>query len=139
MKSRLILVEGIPGAGKTTTARKIKEKLIEEGKEVILYEEGMSHPVDMAWNAYLKEDEYNDFIEMCSEMCENSKMTVSKEELINRIQNQARIEDNHVILAYTRIDFTEECYWSLIDDVASKEICDGRRSLEEFREIHSKR
>lgn len=139
MKSRLILVEGIPGAGKTTTARKIKEKLIEEGKEVILYEEGMSHPVDMAWNAYLKEDEYNDFIEMCSEMWENSKMTVSKEELINRIQNQARIEDNHVILAYTRIDFTEECYWSLIDDVASKEICDGRRSLEEFREIHLKR
>ena len=37
MNSRLILVEGIPGAGKTTTARKIKEKLIDEGKEAILY------------------------------------------------------------------------------------------------------
>ncbi|WP_195988077.1 hypothetical protein [Clostridium sp. D53t1_180928_C8] len=139
MKSRLILVEGIPGAGKTTTARKIKENLIEQGKEVILYEEGVSHPADMAWNAYLKEEEYNEFIKRCSELWEVSKKSISKEELIYRIQNQARIEDSNVILAYTRIDFPEEIYWSLIDDVASKEICDGRKSLDEFRGIHLKR
>ena len=139
MNSRLILVEGIPGAGKTTTARKIKEKLIDEGKEAILYEEGMSHPADMAWNACLKEDEYNDFIKKCSEMQEGSKKSISKEELISRIQRQTRIEDNNVILAYTKIDFPEDCYWSLIGDVASKEICDGRKSLDEFREIHLRR
>ena len=139
MNSRLILVEGIPGAGKTTTARKIKEKLIDEGKEAILYEEGMSHPADMAWNACLKEDEYNDFIKKCSEMWEGSKKSISKEELISRIQRQTRIEDNNVILAYTKIDFPEDCYWSLIGDVASKEICDGRKSLDEFRDIHFRR
>ena len=138
MNSRLILVEGIPGAGKTTTARKIKEKLIDEGKEAILYEEGMSHPADMAWNACLKEDEYNDFIKKCSEMWEGSKKSISKEELISRIQRQTRIEDNNVILAYTKIDFPED-YWSLIGDVASKEICDGRKSLDEFRDIHLRR
>ena len=139
MNSRLILVEGIPGAGKTTTARKIKEKLIDEGKEAILYEEGMSHPADMAWNACLKEDEYNDFIKKCSEMWEGSKKSISKEELISRIQRQTRIEDNNVILAYTKIDFPEDCYWSLIGDVASKEICDGRKRLDEFRDIHLRR
>ena len=139
MNSRLILVEGIPGAGKTTTARKIKEKLIDEGKEASLYEEGMSHPADMAWNACLKEDEYNDFIKKCSEMWEGSKKSISKEELISRIQRQTRIEDNNVILAYTKIDFPEDCYWSLIGDVASKEICDGRKSLDEFRDIHLRR
>ena len=139
MNSRLILVEGIPGAGKTTTARKIKEKLIDEGKEAILYEEGMSHPADMAWNACLKEDEYNDFIKKCSEMQEGSKKSISKEELISRIQRQTRIEDNNVILAYTKIDFPEDCYLSLIGDVASKEICDGRKSLDEFRDIHLRR
>ena len=139
MNSRLILVEGIPGAGKTTTARKIKEKLIDEGKEAILYEEGISHPADMAWNACLKEDEYNDFIKKCSEMWEGSKKSISKEELISRIQRQTRIEDNNVILAYTKIDFPEDCYWSLIGDVASKEICDGRKSLDEFRDIHLRR
>ena len=139
MNSRLILVEGIPGAGKTTTARKIKEKLIDEGKEAILYEEGMSHPADMAWNACLKEDEYNDFIKKCSEMWEGSKKSISKEELISRIQRQTRIEDNNVILAYTKIDFPEDCYLSLIGDVYSKEICDGRKSLDEFRDIHLRR
>ena len=139
MNSRLILVEGIPGVGKTTTARKIKAKLIEEGKDVILYEEGMSHPADMAWNACLKEDEYNDFIKKCSEMQEGSKKSISKEELISRIQRQTRIEDNNVILAYTRIDFPEDCYWNLIGDIASKEICDGRKSLDEFRDIHLRR
>ena len=82
MNSRLILVEGIPGAGKTTIARKIKEKLIEEGKDVILYEEGVSHLADMAWNAYLKKEEYDDFIMKCSEMWERSKKSISKEELI---------------------------------------------------------
>lgn len=139
MKSRLILVEGIPGAGKTTTARKVKEKLIEQGENVILYEEGVSHPADMAWNSYLNKEEYYDFINKCCEMWEKSKKTISKEELINRINLKVRIEDDHIILAYTRIDFPEECYWSLIGDVASKEICDGRRSLEEFRDIHLKR
>lgn len=139
MNSRLILVEGIPGVGKTTTARKIKAKLIEEGKDVILYEEGMSHPADMAWNACLKEEEYNDFIKKCSKMWEVSKKSISKEELISRIQRQTRIEDNNVILAYTRIDFPEDCYWNLIGDIASKEICDGRKSLDEFRDIHLKR
>lgn len=139
MNSRLILVEGIPGVGKTTTARKIKAKLIEEGKDVILYEEGMSHPADMAWNACLKEEEYNDFIKKCSKMWEVSKKSISKEELISRIQRQTRIEDNNVILAYTKIDFPEDCYWNLIGDIASKEICDGRKSLDEFRDIHLKR
>lgn len=33
MENKLILVEGIPGAGKTTTARKIKDKLTSEGKK----------------------------------------------------------------------------------------------------------
>lgn len=139
MENKLIFVEGIPGAGKTTTARKINEKLISEGKDVILYEEGMSHPADMAWNAYLKEKEYDNFLLKCFEMWETSEKIISKEDLINRIEVQVRKEDNHVILAYTRIDFPEDCYWSLIDEVASKEICDGRRSLREFKEIHLKR
>lgn len=139
MNSRLILVEGIPGVGKTTTARKIKAKLIEDGKGVILYEEGMSHPADMAWNAYLKEEEYNNFLNKCSAMWESSKKSIGKEELISRIKKQVRIEDDNVILAYTKIDFPEDCYWNLIEDIASKEICDGRKSLDEFRDIHLRR
>ena len=136
MESKLILVEGIPGAGKTTTARKIKDQLMAEGKNVVLYEEGMSHPADMAWNAYLKKEEYAEFISKCTEMWERTEKTISKEELINRIEVQARKEEDHVILAYTRINFPEVRYWELIDEVAAKEIFDGRCSLKEFKEIH---
>lgn len=139
MENKIIFVEGIPGAGKTTTARKIKEKLISEGKNVVLYEEGMSHPADMAWNAYLNEEEYTNFLSKCFEVWETSEKTISKEELNYRVEIQARKEDNYVILAYTKIDFPESCYWSLIDEVSSKEIGDGRRSLKEFTEIHLKR
>lgn len=139
MSNRLILVEGIPGAGKTTTARKIKEKLISEGKNAILYEEGMSHPADMAWNAYLNEEEYTSFLSKCFKMWETSEKTISRDELNNRVEMQARREEKHVILAYTKIDFPESCYWNLIDEVASKEICNGRRSLKEFTEIHLNR
>lgn len=139
MRNRLILVEGIPGAGKTTNARKLKEELIKEGETVILYEEGMSHPADMAWNAYLSNNEYNDFLSKCFDMYETTEKTISKDELRNRIEFQARYEDSHVILAYTRIDFPEMCYWNLIESIASKEICDGRRSLEEFKNIHLRR
>ena len=139
MKSKLILVEGIPGSGKTTTARKIRDKLKAEGKCVRLYEEGDSHPVDMAWNAYLSEEEYTNFLVKCLKMWEDTDKIIKKEELSSRIEAQARKEDSHIILAYTRIDFPEPCYWSLIDEVASKEICDGRRRLKEFKEIHLRR
>lgn len=139
MGSKLILVEGIPGAGKTTTARKIKEELIEEGKKAVLYEEGMSHPADMSWNSYLSEEEYNNFLSKCLERWETSERTVSKDELKHIIERQVRREDNHVILAYTKLEFPEDIYWSLVGEVAAKEIFDGRRSLEEFTEIHLKR
>ncbi len=139
MINKLILVEGIPGVGKTTTARKIKDKLVAEGKEVILYEEGVSHPADMAWNSYLKEEEYDRFLSKCMEMWEDSKKNISKKELINRIEEQVRREDDYIILAYTRINFPEDSYWNLIDEVASKEVCDGRISLNEFKDIHLRR
>lgn len=139
MKNKLILVEGIPGAGKTTTARKIRDELISQGQNVVLYEEGMSHPADMAWNAYLTETEYDDFLNKCLNMWDTSEKSVSKEELKNIIEAQVRKEDDHVIVAYTKFNFPEGCYWSLIGDVASKEICDGRKGLNEFKNIHLKR
>ena len=41
MKNRLILVEGIPGSGKTTISKKIRDYLMNKGLDVILYNEGV--------------------------------------------------------------------------------------------------
>lgn len=139
MKHQLILVEGIPGSGKTTTANQIKKKLEALEIPVILYEEGMSHPADMAWQAYLTKEEYKQFISDCLNLWETSDKTISQKELVNLIHEQARHEMDHVILAYTKIVFPEGCYFHLFDDLAAKEIGDGRRSLQEFTAIHLKR
>lgn len=136
MDSKLILVEGIPGAGKTTTAKKLKENIVQQGCQVNLYEEGMSHPADMAWNAYLTVDDYNQFLEKCHAVWANTNKFISFDEVCERVELQARHENNHIILAYTRIDFPESEYWRLIGDIAKKEIGDGRSNLNDFKSIH---
>ncbi|WP_312651916.1 thymidylate kinase [Proteiniclasticum sp.] len=139
MVNRLILVEGIPGAGKTTAAGKIRDQLIAMGEDAVLYEEGMLHPADMAWQAYLTEDEYDIFLSECLKSCKNAHIAITQQEIRRRIEAQLRREDDRIIIAYTRIDLQDPYLRSLIDDLASKEIYDGRRSINEFTEIHLKR
>lgn len=62
MQHRLILVEGIPGSGKTTLANKIKDYLENKGLTAVLFNEGDAHPADLSWQAYLTTDEYNQLL-----------------------------------------------------------------------------
>lgn len=49
MKTNLIIVEGLPGSGKSTTAAMIAEELVKKGKHVICIDEGVQeHPADYA-------------------------------------------------------------------------------------------
>ncbi len=137
--NRLYLVEGIPGAGKTTTARKLKCELEAQGYLVDLYEEGMLHPADCSWQAFLSEQEYNAFKEQCRNMWEASGQAITWEEVENCIEAQVRREEDALVLAYTKIQFPQEQYWSLIGTVAEKELCDGRSSLQKFQGVHLKR
>jgi hypothetical protein len=58
---RLIVVEGIPGSGKTTTAQFIYECLVEGGRPARLYPEGdLDHPADFESVACLTPGEYAD-------------------------------------------------------------------------------
>jgi hypothetical protein len=57
--TRLILVEGIPGAGKTTTAQFVCDWLTHHGREPALFLEGdWDHPADYESVACLDEGEY---------------------------------------------------------------------------------
>jgi hypothetical protein len=56
---KLILVEGIPGSGKTTTARFVCDWLEQQGKQPLLFQEGdWNHPADFEGVACLTESEY---------------------------------------------------------------------------------
>ncbi len=47
MKTNLIIVEGLPGSGKSTTAAMIADELRKKGKKVVCLDEGASeHPAD---------------------------------------------------------------------------------------------
>lgn len=133
---KLYLIEGIPGVGKTTNAKNLRDKLTKQGRKVIMFEEGDSHPADMAWQAYLSKEEYLDFIDECKKIWDALGEPKDFLEINELIQKQTRIENGKYILAYTRINFPFEEYWQTVDSIAEKEICDGRSDFEVFREIH---
>ncbi|RZT15503.1 hypothetical protein [Fictibacillus sp. BK138] len=64
MTTKLILVEGLPGSGKTTTALKISKILTKQGVPNILFVEGdLDHPADFEGVACLSKKEYEDLLE----------------------------------------------------------------------------
>lgn len=125
MKNRLILVEGIPGAGKTTISKKIKKHLKDKGLDAVLYNEGDMHPADMAWNALLSREEYSKIIK---ENKENEKI----------IRDNSVFEGDYVILAYTKLGFHRKQN-KLMEFLEEHEIYDGRVPIKVFKDIHLKR
>lgn len=63
MKTKLILVEGLPGSGKSTTAGLIHEILTENQVSAELYMEGnLDHPADYEGVAYFTETEFDELL-----------------------------------------------------------------------------
>ncbi|MBP3951679.1 hypothetical protein [Bacillus suaedae] len=63
MNTKLIIVEGLPGFGKSTTAKLLYDILNENNIDVELYLEGnLDHPADYEGVACLNEDEFESFL-----------------------------------------------------------------------------
>ncbi len=56
---RLLLIEGLPGSGKTTFAKRLADYFRQKGKKTNLATEGDLHPMDLAWIALLTQREYD--------------------------------------------------------------------------------
>ncbi|KPL60699.1 hypothetical protein [Rossellomorea vietnamensis] len=79
MNTNLIIIEGIPGSGKSTTANFIKEHLENEGVKVKLFQEGdTSHPADYESTACLNEGQFNNLLEQFPEQQESLKEHAEK-------------------------------------------------------------
>jgi adenylate kinase family enzyme len=125
MINRLILIEGIPGSGKSTISKKIRDYLINKGLDVDLYNEGDLHPVDMAWNALLSQGEYEDLIR-------------KNKEYEKIIKENSIFERDYVILAYTKLGLNKDQN-DLMKKFEAHEVYDGRVSLDVFKDTHLKR
>lgn len=125
MKNRLILVEGIPGSGKSTIAQKINDFLKSKGLKVKLYSEGDLHPADLAWQACLTLDEYYQVVK------ENP-------DLKTVLEQYTQIEGEHAIVAYTKLGIPMKSK-GVNEYLSSKEVYDGKVDLDIFKELHFKR
>ena len=125
MKNRLILVEGIPGSGKSTISRKIRNYLVSKGLEVVLYNEGDLHPADMAWNALLTKEEYNNVIK-------------DNKEYENIIKENSKFEEDYVMVAYKKLGLRKDKS-ELMKLFEAHEVYDGRVTCDVFKELHLKR
>lgn len=125
MKTKLILVEGIPGSGKTTLARRTEKFLKDKGIYAKCYNECMIHPADLAWLAYLTLEEYNQIL-------------LEYQQYADVIKKNSKIEDDMVVVAFTYLGIRRDEN-ELIRYLQSKEIFDGKLSSEEFLNVNLKR
>ena len=86
MKRNNYFVEGLQGAGKSTFVRQLSDKL----SDYKVFHEGDYSPIELAWCAYVTEDEYDNVL--------SSYPTLETE-----IKAKTVAEDNHRIICYTQI------------------------------------
>jgi len=81
-----IIIEGLPGSGKTTLMKSLYEKL--DGYH--MYLEGDISPIELAWCSYMTEEEYQQAL-------------AAFPDLVSEIEKHTVKEENHFIVEYTRI------------------------------------
>lgn len=120
---KLIIVEGLPGSGKTTLAKMIHQRISSFSSDVRIFVEGDLHPADMAWCACLTADQY---IELC----------VKYPNLVKTFEENKVIWNDYVILAYTKIENIKQELFCFFE---SHEVYDGRIGKELFCKLHKSR
>ena len=120
MQSKLILVEGIPGSGKTTIAKKISAYYQDNGVNAVTYPEGEAHPADLGWIACIPLERYNDLLLRYPQFAED-------------IKANSQIEYGYAMVAYLWIRNKSKTFH---DEMESYEVYDRRVAWEVFRDLH---
>jgi len=123
MKTKLIMIEGIPGSGKSTFAQRIADLYTKRGLKVNLYNEGGFHPTDLAWNACIPVESLNSVL-------------APYESFRNEIDKNTHIEDDYAIISYTQVKTDDKAFFK---EMEAREVYDNRVPFDVFDELHRKR
>lgn len=123
MDTKLLLIEGIPGSGKSTISKRIHAYLEEKGIRSQLFNEGDLHPADLAWHACVPAGEFADLL---------AKHPGDRE----AVMRQTTMEEDYAIVAYTHIDTDNQELRRLLE---TYEVYDNRVPFERFGELHLQR
>jgi hypothetical protein len=121
---RLILVEGIPGAGKTTTARALAALLADRGVPAVAHLEGQPNPVDLAWHWWLPGDAFE-------------QVLAAHPQAAAELRRCAWVGRTGVALAYTQVDpaLAGPTWPALAAELADHEPFEGRLAPEAFVDL----
>ena len=117
------MIEGIPGSGKSTYAKRLADFYTDKGIKVHLYNEGGFHPADLAWNACIPIDSLDSVLAKYSSFR-------------NEINKKIRIEDDYAVIPYQEI-ITDNAEFR--KDMEAYEVYDNRVPFSVFRDLHFKR
>ena len=123
MGTRLILVEGIPGSGKTTAAKHVETLVNAWGFPCRAYVEGGENPADLAWNAFMT-------VEKMNELMASFPLHAAS------IQKAAAIQGGHAVvpsLSFLKHDDP------LYAEMEACEVYDGRVDELTFQTLHQNR
>src|SRR5574342_615839 len=112
MNTKLILVEGLPGSGKSTTAKLIQEILTEQNVKAELYMEGnLDHPADYEGVAFFTEEEFAQLLE-------------ANKGLIQIFKEKAFVKRGRRLLPYMKIktELGDEFPDKLLEEVSKKDV-----------------
>ena len=122
--AHLILVEGIAGTGKSTTARKLEEILKAQGADVLCFQEGHLHPCDLAWHARVPLPIYEELL----------RTYEAQRDLLTRYTS---VEGRYAYVAYTKLGVGP--HHPLFRALKGYEPYQGRVSLDQFKALHLSR
>lgn len=128
INTRLILFEGIPGSGKTTTSQLFHKCLINNGIDTDIYVEGCEHPIDLPFFAYLSTNEFHDLL-------------YTYQQQTYWLKQKSIIEKEYVLTPY-KVPEPDPWNDTLVEYLRSKEFCYSNKaivSFEIFKEIFYRR
>ncbi len=112
MSTRLVIVEGIPGSGKTSMARFAAEQLAARGRDVRLYLEGdLDQPADPESVACLTDDEFE-------------AVAAAHPEWRDELEARAELADASRLVGYRKLEreFGERLPAELLEALAAHEV-----------------